>query len=189
MTGVSGWRSRCPGIGSQATANGSLALWQPQFIKSFGMSNLQIGLQNALPFIVAAISMYYGGLHSDRRDERVLHTAIPTSATTLALSLCLVVTSLPGTLLLLCLALFGISASRGPFWALSTGWLSARNAAAGIAQINAIGTGCTFFTNYITGAIKDATGSWPLSLLPIAGLTAAATIIVVALGDPRRDQR
>jgi ACS family tartrate transporter-like MFS transporter len=83
----------------------------------------------------------------------------------------------------------GISASRGPFWALSTGWLSARNAAAGIAQINAIRTGCTFFTNYITGAIKDATGSWPLSLLPIAGLTAAATIIVVALGDPRRDQR
>jgi len=42
-------------------------------------------------------------------------------------------------MVVLCLAVIGTYAFKGPFWALSTQWLSAGAAAAGIAQINAIG--------------------------------------------------
>ncbi|MCJ2126979.1 MFS transporter [Methylobacterium sp. J-077] len=169
----------------QATANAGLSLWQPQFLKSFGLSTTEVGLVNAIPFAVAALAMYAGGRSSDQRDERVWHTAVPTALTTLGLCLCLVLHGLAPTVLLLCLALFGVSASRGPFWALATEWLSTRAAVAGIAQINAVGTGASFFTSWATGAIKDATGSWPLALLPLAGVTATATAAVILLGRPR----
>ncbi|MCJ2052039.1 MFS transporter [Methylobacterium sp. J-070] len=168
----------------QATANAGLSLWQPQFLKSFGLSTTEVGLVNAIPFALAALAMYAGGRSSDRRDERVWHTAVPTALTTLGLCLCLVLHGLAPTVLLLCLALFGVSASRGPFWALTTEWLSSRAAVAGIAQINAVGTGASFFTSWATGAIKDATGSWPLALLPLAGVTAVATVAVLLLGRP-----
>ena len=168
----------------QATANAGLSLWQPQFLKSFGLSTWEVGVLNAIPFVVAAAAMYAGGASSDRRGERIWHTAVPTAATALALCACLVLHSLTATVVLLCFATFGFSASRGPFWALSTEFLSSRAAVVGIAQINAVGTGSSFLTSYATGAIKDATGSWPLALLPLAATTAVATIAVIRLGRP-----
>ncbi len=42
---------------------------------------------------------------------------------------------------------------KGPFWALSTEWLSAGAAAAGIAQINAIGNIGGFVGTYLLGVI------------------------------------
>ncbi len=170
----------------QATANAGLSLWQPQFLKSFGLSTSEVGMFNAIPFAVAAVAMYLGGASSDRRRERVWHTAVPMAITSIALCLCLVLHSLPATLVLLSLATFGFSASRGPFWALATEFLSSRSAAVGIAQINAVGTGASFLTSYATGAIKDATGSWALALLPLAAVMAIAAIAVILLGRPGR---
>ncbi len=175
----------CLVYAGQATANAGLSLWQPQFLKSFGLGTWEVGLLNAIPFVVAAIAMYAGGASSDRRNERVWHTAIPTALTALALCACLVLHSLPATVALLCVATFGFSASRGPFWALTTEFLSSRSAVVGIAQINAVGTGSSFLTSYATGAIKDATGSWPLALTPLAVTTAVATLAVILLGRPR----
>jgi MFS transporter, ACS family, tartrate transporter len=71
----------------------------------------------------------------------------------------------------------GTYAIKGPFWALSTEWLSASTAAAGIAQINAIGTLDGFVGTYLLGVIKDATGSYRLGLLPLVVLTAAGSIV------------
>ncbi len=170
----------------QATANAGLSLWQPQFLKSFGLSTSEVGMLNAIPFAVAAVAMYLGGASSDRQRERVWHTAVPMAITSIALGLCLMMHSLSATLVLLSLATFGFSASRGPFWALATEFLSSRSAAVGIAQINAVGTGASFLTSYATGAIKDATGSWALALLPLAAVMAIAAITVILLGRPGR---
>ena len=175
----------CLVYAGQSTVNAGLALWQPQFLKSFGLPTWEVGVLNAVPFLVAAVAMYGGGASSDRRGERVWHVAVPTATIALALCACLVLHSLSATVVLLCLVSFGFSAPRGPFWALSTEFLSSRAAVVGIAQINAVGTGSSFLTSYATGAIKDATGSWPLALLPLAGVAALGAVAVVLLGRPR----
>ena len=38
-----------------AGASTSLALWMPQLVKSFGLTNFQTGLVNAVPFGIAAV--------------------------------------------------------------------------------------------------------------------------------------
>jgi hypothetical protein len=88
---------------------------------------------------------------------------------------------------LLTLILVGTYASKGPFWALSAEWLSAPVAAAGLAQINALGNLSNFFFNYLIGWIRDATGSFPMALMPIAFVAACGTIavIIVGRGQPR----
>ena len=87
---------------------------------------------------------------------------------------------------LLTLVLVGTYACKGPFWALTTEFLAAPVAAAGIAQVNALGNLSGFAANYLIGAIKDATGSYPLSLMPIMALSAIGAVAVVWIGHGRR---
>jgi MFS-type transporter involved in bile tolerance (Atg22 family) len=78
---------------------------------------------------------------------------------------------------------------KGPFWALSTEWLSAGAAAAGIAQINAIGNIGGLMGSTLLGVIKDATGSYPLGLLPLAVLSGIGCVLVLVLGKTPAPQR
>src|SRR3954453_16287489 len=163
-------------------ASACLSIWQPQIIKSFGLTNMQTGFLNALPFGLASIMMVIWGRQSDRTGERVWHTAVPLALTAATLASTLLTNSLVPTIAILCLAVTGTYAIKGPFWALSTEWLSASAAAAGIAQINAIGNLGGFVGTYLLGVIKDATGSYGLGLLPLVALTAAGSIAVVVMG-------
>ena len=82
----------------------------------------------------------------------------------------------------LTLALTGTYAIKGPFWALSTEWLAGSTAAAGIAQVNALANLGAFAGSYLLGVIKDATGTYPLALLPLVALSAAGSIAVLLIG-------
>jgi hypothetical protein len=86
---------------------------------------------------------------------------------------------------LLTLIAAGTYASKGPFWALCSEWLGTAAAAAGLAQINALGNLSSFGFNYAIGWIKSETGSFPLALMPIALVATIGAICVVVLG---RDQ-
>lgn len=171
--------------GSTASSSG-LQLWQPQIIKAFGLTTLATGFLNAAPFAVASVVMVLWGRRSDRRGERVWHTALPLALTALALAATLLTDALLPTLVLLTLAVTGIYAAKGPVWALSTEWLSADAAAAGLAQINALSNLAGFGTVYFIGLIKDRTGSYPIALLPLVALAAMATLIIVVLGRGKR---
>jgi MFS transporter, ACS family, tartrate transporter len=162
-------------------ASQCLSLWQPQIIKSFGLSDMQTGILNAVPFGIASVLMIVWGRSSDKSGERVWHTVIPLSVIAGSIVLGLGTNALMPTMIILCLAVCGTYAFKGPFWALSTEWLSAGAAAAGIAQINAIGNIGGFLGTYLLGVIKDATGSYPMGLLPLAVLSAAGCIAVLVL--------
>ena len=84
------------------------------------------------------------------------------------------------------LVLLGNYAIKGPFWALSTEILSPAAAASGIAAINTISHLGTGGATSLLGIIRDKTGSFPLSLLPLALLTGAGAITVLFL---RRHQK
>jgi MFS family permease len=165
-----------------ACASTALALWMPQLVKPFGLTNFQIGLVNAIPFAIAAVWMVLWGHHSDRTGERVWHNALPLGWMVLAMIAVFWAHSLWTIVPLLTLIAAGTYASKGPFWALSSDWLGSTAAAAGLAQINALGNLASFFSNYMIGWIRDETGSYALALMPIAIVATIGTICVVVIG-------
>jgi sugar phosphate permease len=92
--------------GSSATSN-ALSLWMPQILKSFGLSNLETGLLNMIPFGIASVFMIFWGLRADKSGERIWSTALPLALTSLSLGLTLLTGSLTITLVLLSLVLLG----------------------------------------------------------------------------------
>ena len=164
--------------GSTAVSSG-LQIWQPQIIKSYGLTNMQTGLVNSIPFALASVIMVLWGERSDRRGERVWHSALPLFVTAFSLASAMVFHSLPAIIVILCLAVIGIYAGKGPVWALSAEWLSADTAAAGLAQMNAISNLAGFGTIYVVGSIKQATDSYPLAILPLACLSGIGALAVL----------
>jgi len=173
---------------SASGASTSLSLWMPQLVKSFGLTNFGTGLVNAVPFGIAAVWMVLWGRSSDRTGERVWHNAVPLMWMALAMVATFWATnSLWLMIPLLTLIAAGTYASKGPFWALSAEWLGPVAAAAGLAQINALGNLSGFFFNAMIGWIKDETGSFPLALMPIAvvSVLGIAAVLIVGWRQPR----
>ena len=170
--------------GSTAVSSG-LQLWQPQIIQSYDLNNMQTGLLNSIPFALASVIMVWVGQRSDRTGERIWHAAVPLMLTAVSLASALVFDSIFSIVVILSLAVIGIYAGKGPVWAVSTEWLSAGTAAAGLAQINALSNLAGFGTTYAMGFIKDATGSFALALLPLVGLSAIASVTILWIGRNR----
>ncbi len=158
-----------------------LSLWQPQIIKSFGLSTFHTGLLNSIPFGVASILMLWWGNRSDRQNERVWHTGLPLVAVAVSLALvAFAANSLTLTIGLLVVAVTGTYIFKGPFWALASEWMTGAAAAAGLAQVNAIGNLAGFAGSALLGVIKDATGSFSMALLPIAAISAVGCLVLWA---------
>ena len=141
-------------------------MWLPSIIKSFsGTSDAVVGWVNAIPYVIAAVVMLLVGRHSDRTGERrwVVAAAAFSSAAGFALSAYFKNPYL--ALASLALAFAGIKSTLGPFWALTTAFLTGKAAAGGIALINSVGNLGGFFGPYIVGIIKDKTGSDLIALL------------------------
>ena len=167
--------------GSTAVSSG-LQLWQPQIIRSYGLTYLQTGFLNSLPFALASVIMVWWGKRSDQTGERIWHAGLPLVLSAFSLAAALLFQSLFAIIVILCLAVIGIYAGKGPVWAVSIECLSASTAAAGIAQINAISNLAGFGTTYLMGFIKDETGKFSLALVPLVVLSASAALTVFLLG-------
>jgi ACS family tartrate transporter-like MFS transporter len=166
-----------------ASATGSvLSVWQPQILKAFGLTNLQTGFVNSIPYGIATVLMILWGRHSDSSGERRWHTAIPLLLAAFGLASLTAASSIVLTVFAVSFALVGAYAFKGPFWALSAGWLSASTLAAGLAGINAIANliGGGLMVN-VVGLMKEWTGSYALGMLPVAALDAAAAISVLVI--------
>ncbi|MGY2046731.1 MFS transporter [Methylobacterium sp. JK268] len=169
----------CAGASATGTV---LSVWQPQIIKAFGLTNLQTGFVNAIPYGLATVLMILWGRRSDRTGERTWHTAIPLLLAAAGLASLTLSGGIAATILAVSCALVGAYAFKGPFWALSAGWLSPGVLAAGLAGINAIANliGGGLMVN-IVGLVKEHTGSFAVGMLPVAALDAAAAISVVMI--------
>ncbi|MFK3797907.1 MFS transporter [Pseudomonas sp. NPDC088444] len=171
-------------IYSGASAAGStMSVWAPQLLKTFGLSNLEIGFTNAIPYGIASVAMIIWGRSSDRTNERRWHTSLTLLLIAAGLLLALVTSSLPATVMLLTMVLIGAYSMKGPFWALVSTWLSSSTAAAGLAAVGALANliGGGLMVN-VYGSIHDATGSYALAMMPLAALCAAGGIAVLLMG-------
>jgi len=159
-----------------------LSFWQPQIIKSFGLSTFDTGLLNAIPFGVAILAMIVWGRSSDHFNDRVWHTFIPLVLSGVALCGTIFFHSLSAVIIILTLALVGTYAAKGPFWAMVTEWLPAGVSATGIGMVSAVGSIAAAASTYLLGIIQKETGSFALALLPLIVLAALASVVLVISG-------
>ncbi|MBX8609531.1 MFS transporter [Pseudomonas cichorii] len=178
-------------IYSGASAAGStMSVWAPQLLKTFGLSAMEIGLVNAIPYGLASVLMIVWGRSSDRTGERRWHTAMTMLMIAGGLLLTLFTSSLVATVIMLSLVLIGAYSMKGPFWALVSGWLSSSTAAAGLAAVGALANliGGGIMVNAY-GAIHDATDSHALALMPLAALCTLAGVMVLVIGRKREREQ
>jgi MFS family permease len=169
----------CAGASATGTA---LSIWQPQILKGFRLDQSPDRLLNSVPYGIASVLMILWGRHSDRTGERRWHTALALLLIAGGLtSLAFTAGMLVPTVMLLSCALIGAYSFKGPFWALSSTWMSPKAAAAGLAGINAIANLVGGGAISLVGFIKEGTGSFSMALLPLVLLTLIGGISVLLM--------
>lgn len=170
----------------QNVAGYGLVIFLPQIIKRFGVGDVETGFINAIPFVFGALAMVLWGLHSDRTGERNLHCAAACFLSFAALAACVFIDNPVLLMVAIVLSQMGQSAIAPTFWTLPTAMLTGTAAAGGIALINSVGNLGGFAGPYAMGLVRDATGSFGLGLLTIAGGTLISAIVLLFLGHDRR---
>jgi len=165
-----------------SAASYGLTLWVPQLLRGISdVSDIQLGLLAALPYLAGTAATLLVGSHSDKSGERCLHVAtchtigaIGFIASALAKS--------PGlAILALTIAAIGTFGRNAPFWAMPSAFLSGSAAAGGIALVNTLGALGGFSGPYIIGLVKDATGSVSGGFVVVALLLLMSAALVTRL--------
>lgn len=164
-----------------------IAIWMPQFVKEFGLTNMQTGLVTAIPAIFMAISMILVARSADRTGERVWHAAGPFLVSAAGFTLAAFAPSPLISLLGLTIGAAGIGGASPNIWIFPSTLLTGSAAAAGIALINSVGSTGGFFGPSIIGWVRDATGGFQGSLLFLAFAMLLTAIAILILGRSMRE--
>jgi ACS family tartrate transporter-like MFS transporter len=159
----------------------TLGVWAPQIIKSFGLSNMQVGFLNAVPPTIAVVAMYLWSWHSDRTNERTWHVVTACLVAAIGLALAGISTGVASVVASLVLVNVGISAAKPPLWSMPTLFLAGPAAASGIATINSIGNLGGFAGPAMIGWIKDQTGSFEGGLYFVCALLLLSATLTLLL--------
>ncbi|MGF7033580.1 MFS family permease [Paenibacillus mucilaginosus] len=133
-------------------------------------------------YLIAMVVMYLVGKSSDRTNERKYHVAgcLGVSAVAMMISVLVSDVSVIVSFVFLTISLCGAFGAYSPFWAIPPSFITGTAAGGAIALINSIGNLGGFFGPYVVGYIRDATGSYKLSLLTLGiSLIISAFVIVV----------
>ena len=173
----------------------ALAFFLPTIIGGFEgrfgthFNVFQKGLITAIPYLPAAVALFLWSRDATRRGVRSWHVAFPSLLGALSIPLALYMRSPAASIAVLTVAACAIFCALPNFWALPARVLSGAAAAAGIALINTVGNLAGFVAPYITGVVKDATGSYQASMLVVGALMlASASLAMLAGSNARRPQ-
>jgi len=150
--------------------------WLPTIIRKMGgLTDFQVGLFNAVPWMIAMVAMYCFALLSARWRFQQAWLAVA-----LVIAACGLFASTTGNAVLsfvaICFSAIGFKAAASLFWPIPQGYLDARVAAGVIALINSVGNLGGFFAPATIGYLQQHTGSVSGGLygLGVASLVAAA---------------
>ncbi|CAA2158591.1 Putative tartrate transporter [Methylobacterium brachiatum] len=166
------------------TALYGVLLWLPQIIKGFGgLSDVQVGLISALPFLCGGAAMLLWARHSDRTRERKWHLAASLTLGGIGLLGSAYAPNNTISFVCLCFAATGIWGGLGIFWSLTGDFLSGGARAVGIALINTLAQLGGLIGPWMTGVIRDWAGSFSAALAAMAGAAFIAALIAALLSD------
>ncbi len=170
----------------------ALAFFLPTIIEGFQEQTGQTydvfmkGLITAVPYLPAAIVMYFWSRDASKRGLKTWHIAVPAVAGAISIPLALFAGSPVATMAVITVTACAIFAALPNFWTLPTQFLTGVAAAAGVALINTIGNLAGFSAPYITGAVHDWTGGYELPMLIVGVAMLASAVIMVLLARNSR---
>lgn len=158
----------------------AMNMWIPLIIKELGnnLSTMTISLYSMLPSLVIVVSMLAFAHHSDKTGERRWHY---TAAILIGAVGFLIAAGNHGfaiSLFGLLTVGFGIGGFTPTFWGYATETLGAKEAAVGIALINATANLGGFFGPSIMGFVKDFTGDFFAGFYFLAGCFVLTAIVM-----------
>jgi MFS family permease len=165
----------------------TIAFWVPTIIQDFGVkSALTDGILSTVPYIFYLIALVVAGWHSDRAQERRLHSALPCLTCALSLVGAGVFANIPVlSLASLCLALASYGSAYPAFWQIPMMLLAGTGSAVGIALINSIGNLSGWLGPSVVGWLRDVTGKTSAGLYVLASLEVLAALLILSF-VPRR---
>ncbi|WP_025731691.1 MFS transporter [Carnimonas nigrificans] len=161
--------------------------WLPSIIRSMGgMSNMQVGMLNSIPWMISIVAMYtFASLASKWKFQQGW------AAFTLVIASLGMFASTQGgpvfAFVAICFAAIGFKASSSLFWPIPQGYLDARIAAGVLALINSIGGLGGFVAPTVFGILEEKTGSVEGGLYVLACTSLfAACLILFTKSRPHR---
>ncbi|HET6461280.1 MAG TPA: MFS transporter [Syntrophales bacterium] len=160
--------------------------WMPTVLKGVsGWSNLAIGWLVVIPMAFSLIAMLYIGHSSSKRGEKRWHGAIGLFIGAIGMGVGVFIKDPWISFCFVVLAGIGVYAPFGVWWSYPTTFLSGTAAAGAIGLINSCGNVGGFVGPYVTGYIKDATGSFVGAWVYLAcSLTLGALLILTFKKQP-----
>jgi MFS family permease len=159
----------------------AITFWLPSTVgKIPGLSDFQIGLLSAIPWICAIIAMYTLAWHTDRTQVRRPWVAVGLVVGAVGTLLATVGSPWFG-LVAMCIGATGFKCAASAFWPMAQHTMDLKIAAAGIALVNSLGNLGGFVGPTVLGYFQDATGSTTGGLygLSAASLIGAVTVVFV----------
>ena len=170
----------------------ALAFFLPTIIDGFQEQSgvtydvFQKGLITAVPYLPAAIVMYFWSRDAGKRGLKTWHIAAPAIAGAVSIPLALFAGSPIATMAVITVTACAIFAALPNFWTLPTQFLTGVAAAAGVALINTIGNLAGFSAPYITGAVHDWTGGYEVPMFIVGGFMLVSAILMIVLARSGR---
>ena len=159
------------------------AFWGPTILRGAGIKDVaQLGLLNAIPFVVSTVLMLLVSWHSDRKMERPRHAALGQVLTIVGL-LSLPISNGNPAFTVACLAALasGHYVFWSVFWTIPPTYLSRKAAPGAIALILSLGSTGGFVASNFLGWVKTSTGTLTLGFYAIAVLVALGTITLLLI--------
>jgi len=148
-----------------------IGLWLPQVMKNFsGYSDKMVGVLAIAPYLFAVTVMVFVGAISDRTRQPHRTYAACTFAGAAGFFLSVAPHHVLLSTIFLSISVAGVYSAFGPFWAMPGEFLSGASAAAGIAFTNSLGNLGGLFGPYVTGMVKQRTGSFAVGTIILGGV-------------------
>ena len=156
--------------------------WMPTLLKEVtGWTNAAIGRAFAGAMAVSLLVSLATGHSSSRRDERRWHGAVPLFLAAVGMGAGAFARAPAAFLACMVLAAVGTYAPLAVWWSYPTTFLSGLAAAGAVGLINSMGNLGGFAGPYLTGWVKQASGSYAGAMLSLASSLAAAGLLVLTL--------
>lgn len=172
----------------------SLAFFLPSIIEGFQeqygttFDVFQKGLITAIPYLPAAIALYFWCRDATRRGVRVWHIAVPAVIGAVSVPLALFAGSPAATIFAITVTAMCIFSAMPNFWTLPTQFLTGAAAAAGVALINTVGNVAGFSAGYVTGWLRDLTGGYAVPMFVVGAMLLMSSILTVVIFRVGRTQ-
>lgn len=161
-----------------------LTFWLPSTVKNIkGLSNVDVGLISAIPWLFAVVSVYVISRAADRTGRHKQFSAICMAAAAVGLAISASVGPI-AAIAALCLTAAGLLAALPTYWILPTSYLSGAAGAASIALINAMGNFSGFVAPYFLGLVQQSTNSITIGLFVLALSAVVACVLLFAYKKP-----